>query len=613
MNSRSERSRLQVVAISLFLVLVGLWLPFSHLYLLNTGNFTLPFSVHILPLLVLGAAYFGILYAVQYLGSRRVRTGISVGLLLIGILLWAEGTFLVGNFGAFQGGEPEWSNNRYLLGLELVLAAILLFLALRLRSRLLRHAGFITSLLSMVSLLNMYPDFMTDRKRAEPDIRHIFTEERIFQLSAEKNVLLFILDTFQTDAFAEILAEQPEWREVFAGFTYFPDAVSAYPKTYNSIPNLLCDVLYDNTKPYSTFLLDAYLGASAPKNLKQNGYDIRYSSFIWLPFVAHPEVADNIVTKASYDGRMWMAQNEFLTLYNLTLFRLAPSPAKPWVYNDNNFLVRVTLFLKSGAHGYYHPGEEDRVYSRGNDVWDLAQLDRLLAFLSADGEKPAFRLYHLNGSHMPFNLDRDLNHIGNQPITRETYRAQSEAMLALMHLVCERLRELGVYDNSLIFIIGDHGSADHDEVGLHEQAIQELGVDIDFSPADSVPSEVVIRSALPLVLVKPVDEQGPLKMSLAPVELSDIPNTIYAEMGLESALSGPSMFAIPAGAERRRVHLHYRFTNWEYDKMLPLTEYEITGFSWAGSSWRATGRDLSGSAVEITSESTGARRTAGWP
>jgi len=101
-------------------------------------------------------------------------------------------------------------------------------------------------------------------------------------------------------------------------------------------------------------------------------------------------------------------------------------------------------------------------------------------------------------------------------------------------------------------------------------------------------TEQVIRGAIPLVLAKPLGRQGELEISLAPVKLSDLPNTLFAELGCDNALSGPSMFEIPDTTERIRPHHHYHFSDWGPETG-SFTDYEVSGFSCDQASWRATG------------------------
>ena len=598
MKMTSPSNFLPRLAISLMPAVFGLWLPYLHLYLLNAGNLTLPFSVHVRQLGILSMVAIGLVLTLQLVAPPRMRSGVSRFFLCLGIFLWAEGTLFIGHFGFLQGGEMDWAHNRYLLYLELLLVGVLALLAFRLGERFIRKAWVIAFVLVISSLANIYPAFQADRARTRTQVKHTFTQEGVLQLSPDRNVLIFILDTFQSDVFAEIIAARPEWRDKLDGFTYFPNATSAFPKTYASVPNLLTGQTFDNSKLFSVFQRDAFLGNSAPKVLKDHGFDSRFQAFTWQPYFADPRVADNLSAIGSVAGRQWMQRHEFIQLSNLALFRLSPFLAKPWVYQDNEFRLKDSALPVSSAQEPYQLSEEQRVFSRGNTIKDLEALDEMLAFLSADGDKPTFRVFHFRGIHHPITLDRNLNFIGAQTIDRDSFREQAEGMVTMMDAIFGRLRETGTYDNSLIFVVGDHGCGEYVNVGFDGAVGRDLGLGQDITPPDDPRLERVLPGGVPLVLVKRIGRHGRMTIAGSPVELGDIPNTIFHELGFEKSASGPSMFDIPDSSDRQRLHKHYQFAGWGQDFIVPLTEYRISGFSWDAKSWAPTGRDLNQNAVE---------------
>jgi len=593
----SRNEFLPRLAISSLLAITGLWIPFLHLYLLNTDNLTLLLSVHLPQLGILTAVIVGVGLAIQMLVPARLRTGVSCCLFFVGTFFWAESTLFIGDFGILQGGDIDWDRNRYLLLLELVLVVVFVAAAFRFKGRLVSRAPLIVVLLTISSVANLYPPFRANQPRPKTQLEYAFTQEGVFQLSPVKNVLIFILDTFQSDVFAEIIADRPELKEMLDGFTYFPDATSMFPKTYTSIPHILTGRAFDNSQPFPLYQREAYLGDSLPRVLKSNGFDVRYRSFSWRSYFAHPDVADNLATISSAADRQWMQEHEFTQLCNLSLFRLSPYLAKPWVYNDNAFRIRDFTLLRSTAKSQYELGGEDQVYSKGNQVQDLALLDQLVAFLTATGEKPTFRIFHFVGTHTPLNLDRNLNYIGKQPKTSEAFRSQAEAMLKIMSIVFDDLREMGAYDNSMIFVIGDHGAGEFGQVGIREDDIRALGLDVPFSTPDEPIPTFIVQGGIPLVLAKRIAQTGPMTVSFAPVALGDIGNTVFRELGYSDVAQGPSLFDIPEHSSRTRWHRHYQFTRSGLDYIVPMTEYRITGFSWDPASWSPTGRDLNGQAA----------------
>ena len=594
----SKNTFLQQFSISSLIALTGIWVPFIHLYLINTGNLTLPLSVHVPQLGILTAVVVGIALSIQMLAPSRFRTGVSCFLLFVGIFLWAESTLFIGHFGIFQGGDLDWDRNRTLFFLELVLVAAFVAAALRFKGRLLHHAFVISVLLTLSSTANLYRPFRENLSRHGTGLEYTFTQDGVFRVSPEKNVLIFVLDTFQSDVFAEIIVAHSELKKMLDGFTYFPNATSAFPKTYTSIPDLLTGQAFENSQPFSQYKRKAYLGDSLPRVLKRRGFDVRYRSFAWQPYFAHPEVADNLAALSSADDRRWMQNHEFIQLCNLSLFRISPFLAKPWVYNDNQFRIREAALPRPVAKPQYVLGSRQRTYSKGNPAEDLALLDQMVAFLSATEEKPSFRVFHFRGTHVPLNLNRNLTYIGKQPRTRDAFKGQAEAMLKMLSIVLGKLKDLSVYDNSMIFVVADHGAGEFGKVGIREDDIRTLGLDAPFSAPDEPVPTTIVQGGIPLMLAKRIAETGPMAVSFAPVALGDVINTVFRELGFQDLARGPSIYEIPEGSPRTRLHRHYQFTKMELEYIVPMTEYRITGFSWDPASWSLTGRNLNRQAAE---------------
>jgi hypothetical protein len=174
---------------------------------------------------------------------------------------------------------------------------------------------------------------------------------------------------------------------------------------------------------------------------------------------------------------------------------------------------------------------------------------------------------------------------------------QSEGVLKMLSIEFARLREIAAFDNSLIFVLGDHGACGLPMIGLKHEAVRDIGLAIDPAAAPGPVSSVDIQGGIPLVLVKGIGDEDPFRISRAPVELGDVPNTVFHALGLVSAADGPSMFDLSDQSLRVRAHRHYEFSGWGQDYILPMVEYSVTGFSWNPASWSSSGHDLNRNAL----------------
>jgi arylsulfatase A-like enzyme len=198
------------------------------------------------------------------------------------------------------------------------------------------------------------------------------------------------------------------------------------------------------------------------------------------------------------------------------------------------------------------------------------------------GEDPgAFKFYHLSGPHVPLVLDENIRYV-KMDVSRENYRKAATASLKLTALFLDRLRQLGIYDRSLILIVGDHGAGSQGQ-----RFILQPGMPAD--PGGAVVTMPYMVNALPLLLVKPSGASGDLGTSDSPVSVSDIPATVFSDLGLSVDAPGASLFSIAESARRERRFLNYAGRDI-YSYYGDMDEYIVDGPAWMDGSWRHSGR-----------------------
>jgi hypothetical protein len=559
---------LREVVAALFCPLM-LLVPLLNAYYTNTSHFQFPISAHLGTLAIYFVVASLLIWLLQY--PRKTRPYVTSGLVVVGSFLWIESTFLVGDFGFFDGGSIAWSSYVTRAWFELALLLMLGFVAFRARTWLLTNTTYICVLLAALTAAPYLLATGTQQasvENAKPG--YVFTEQGIVDFSSRQNVFIFVVDTLQADVLGHLVKQESRWEDLFAGFTYFPNSLSSFPKTYASVPTILTGQAYDNSQPLSRYLNDAYLSSSLPKVLMENGFDVRIFPYAAQPLIAHPELANNVVSVRDGQLATHVQQAEFAQLLSLALFRVAPIPGKEWVYNDG--ALRFTP-----APGAIETCEPEENYARGNNHPDLALLDRFDACASATLQVPGFRFFHLSGAHHPFVLNDKLEHHKPARLTRPAYFEHTKGALAVLEKIFEHLKKLGIYEDALIVVVGDHGAGEL-PVGVDGSGLEVPPLQGDYEqPITPVVSTAnLIAGAIPAMLVKRAGSDASLSLSHAPVQLSDVYATVLQELGFSTG-ARPSMFDIDVNEPRERLHRYYQFGGWSIDYILPMMEFVVTG------------------------------------
>ena len=466
-----------------------------------------------LPLALLSA------FAATLIGSATVLslfrlTSTSIHSRLVAVLvsiqtgLWVEGTFIARNLGPLNGSTVGSQHN----GLDAwdLLCWLLVFAipqaTERLRSSTVLRAICVVVLLPQASAFVFQTATATEfsalkRYRADVSGR--------FEFSKERNVILVVLDEFQSDVFEEILEEDASLSNAFSGFTYFKNALAPGQFTFPSVPVMLTGLFYDNTKPVPEYLEDSFLTHSLFKSLTDAGVRTDVFPFTTDTVFLSPQIASNAILTSP---RMV----EFLKLLDVGVFRIVPFVFKPYVYRSGNWLTfavaRRTEYELRKATGVIDSTPEALPSA------DMKSFQDGLETATARTTDTVFKFNHLTGMHVPLLYDEDLN-VTRPSYSREHYRSQAIGVLGVMRSLLAKLHELDVYDRSMIIIAGDHGSGRSQDMWI--------------GPADPLQADFNVLKARgsPLLLVKPLapmEGTSPerLLVSSAPVTLLDIPLTI---------------------------------------------------------------------------------------
>ncbi len=587
----SNRLRIVIALLSSFLFVL---LPFLHIYANNVTNLQLPISAFTNDLILLSLIVFvGILLFLKVL-PEKFEAGVFILLAILNVVIWMQINFFIGQYGFLDGGEPEWDVNFTSGVLQLIVYLTLAALFFRFRERVAENMGFGAAVLIFSSLI--YVPQLLETASKPTHKKYTFTKDGIYDFSSDHNVIIFVLDTMQADVVNEIFEDDPGLTEAFDGFTFFRNSLSAFPKTYASIPAILSGRPFDNSETLSTYLEAAYINESLPAFLKKQDYDTRHWSSSAHALIAHPFVSDNVADAdgAAIGGSTIGVKDKQLVV-NMVLFRLAPHFLKPWIYNDGEFRIELNEpdLTANAESEICRLTDADRRYSKSVKAFDTVFADEFRLCAEVKSVLPVFRFFHLYGAHAPLRFDKDFNFIGNQSIKRNYFKGQAHGTLKVLAELLELLKQKDIYDNSTIVVVGDHGEGEY-PVGLN---LEQTGLPVRSDQTAEKVGENKIRGGIALTMVKPAGARESMLISDAPVEVTDVMATVLDDLGYNTDnVRGMPVYSIPEDSNRIRYHKYYQFGGWNVDYLLPLTEYEVSGFSWYENNWRRSGNDLNANA-----------------
>jgi Sulfatase len=389
-------------------------------------------------------------------------------------------------------------------------------------------------------------------------------------VSRNKNLIVIMLDTFQSDVFAELVATHPEIACSFTGFTYFNDAASVYPYTEVSIPGVLTGVEYENQAPYNHYLYQSYRApTSILATLVENGYYVevdRWGIATPIPYLS---------TLAS----------------NFTAYRLPPLST----IRDMALVALYSELPRFGKRLVYQRVSETLIDVQGTLDNNMNFIRNLSKLGVETIDQPVAKVIHLKGPHVPlrrydrygfdyFAAASDLNATFSEVATsRENYKAVAMQALLSVAAYLEKLKLAHAYDNATIFVFGDHGA------GLQgQQFVLPAGWPVK-SPDESITGQLP-TSAIPLLLVKRAAAAGTMATSATAASLEDINCTVFRELGIARPGTCVSLFDSGIASRGARRFLWPRVATFSRGYLPTLREFKIKGPVWEESSWTSSGR-----------------------
>lgn len=371
--------------------------------------------------------------------------------------------------------------------------------------------------------------------------------QRLAALSSEKNVIVILLDAFQSDFLAEMVEREAELARVFEGFTYFANAVGTAPTTYLAMPAIHSGIPYREGEGLRDTYRRSVVEGSFMARLARNGYDAMLVNPI-LNYCPEGVLCDD--EGALVYGRVKTLAEAAALLVDLAVFRIVPDAFKPSVYAEGSWMTTRAL------------ADERAVTS--NRVLEL-----MARSMRIESRRPVARFVHLFNTHAPARLNATCLPVKHLRWERQTAIAQSRCAVTKLTAVLRSLQGLGIYDRTAIAILADHGA------GL---------------PKEGGGEWIWGAYASPLLLVKPFGARGAFARSTRVVGLLDLPASLCAWTADCRMESGSDIARDTGEPSKYPFFVYYwRHEYWLAQTVPIVDRYEVRGPPGEIASWNRVG------------------------
>jgi YidC/Oxa1 family membrane protein insertase len=408
-----------------------------------------------------------------------------------------------------------------------------------------------------------------------------------------KNVLVVVLDRFIGGFVPKIMEDLPELKNEFDGFTWYSHSLSPSDRTMGGIPGIMGGWEYtirniNLNRPELTLRTKIQETPSImPFNFKKIGWDTSLFSLAPLSFsnlgekryLQDTQIKNiignytNLWLQERYGVKYFLGKVDRL-LFSFAVFRAMPPSLRLWFYLDGRWRWRIGVDQNIGSR-MDKSARQDPEFVYGNftndterkqafDNWSTLYFLPRLSKVDETIAQGSFLFFHSDFPHEPYSTGIHLEPEIKMPIAypRQRFREFQEHWETITHFYTDEaalkvlvpwfhwMKENGVYDNTRIIFVSDHGW------DVLSPLFQSHGVD---------KKVISLAHFNNLFMVKDFAERGPLKISSEFRAAPDVPT-----VAMKGLVEGTNPFTQSKIEEPREKFPFYSYhIEWR-----PTRQYE---------------------------------------
>lgn len=429
-EKENDNSYLMVIAS------VGVWISHfillgpAELYAFNKHEYMFTFKDFYFYMLLFGALLLAVAFVnSKYLSDKRTNTVVSVLIWLYVIPSYIQTMFLNSGLSSMMEVDVVWSvKERVSNGaIWIVVIAILIGAGIYGKSKgvLAKIICYSSCVIIALQLLGLVSVVAT--KGVFGEEKPLVTMDNMYSLS-DDNIVVIMLDTYGTQIVDYVQERDADFYSPLHDFTYYSNMKSMHEFTDGSVHFLLTGKMKDK------YTIEDNADSTFLKDIKKYGYDIRLYTNDFLA----TNFGDGVVSNISNETVRLYVDKVISQMVSSGRYRSMPLVIKSYYsYSNSDFDKCVNL---------------DNVYVWGTDAdvyWKLHNngitVDKSLG--------KTFSLYHLKGAHVHCYLRENMEYDNSY----EDPLAQWRASMKIAYEFMDQMKASGIYDDSTIIIMADHG------------------------------------------------------------------------------------------------------------------------------------------------------------
>ena len=428
---------------------------------------------------------FAIIYILSFIPKRFSEVvAFALSVILFSGIVYSF--ILVGDYGAMDHfvlqKAPEKSTGQIfefivvlLLGIALMTFALK---KLKIAMQIILATLFIVSGVNALQIVNkrLDSDKIDQQSKINDKSKPPYADSPLFSYSKnDKNIVVIVLDMFSGSHTPYILEQFPQFMKQLDGFTLFPNAISTTNATVHSMATLIGGEHYaaynmnKREQNLATQIDSAFIKTS--NAFADSGFSVGLMAFVGSNInIVKAQLKNGVFALDAFNSAFL---NHYIHSQNLGAVIQAHSKAQKYTQTALLVSFGVLKFMPKPIHKAIY---NDGLWFLNSKSDALTAIQHTTSFyalahnVSVDSKKPTFKYLHSMMTHTPYGMyfnGKECEFFSDKSVFKgktnknlfQHFDTESCAIKYLSDYV-ELLKSLGIYDNTQIFVVSDHGGGD---------------------------------------------------------------------------------------------------------------------------------------------------------
>lgn len=444
-DSKRNTDKLSVTITFAFIITVCVY-PYLETFLSNSEEFSFALKDILLYLIIFLTIVFAVIMVILNNLSGKIWEMTILGIFSFTLAAYIQALFLNRRLFLMDGVNREWTVgikilNVIIWGIIFVGIFLLRYCCGENWKGILKFCCVAIVVMQLTGVFSLHiknSGHFETRKESE-----YFSTNGLYEVAAEENVIVFVLDKYDGKYMQEVLDEEPDFLDPLKGFVSFPDTVAQFSRTYPAITYMLTNHTFFNVPSGENYINWAFDDCSFWKDLAEKDFHMYfYEEHVSYIGDSVKKQTDNYIEQGELMKKELSLMGCIRSIHTMNCYRIMPYIVKDYFSYTEDTINDLVISNKVWAQEQYEM----------DDAKIKLQLEE--SGLTINDDRKAFRFIHMFGAHPPYSLDRDGNRVGE---SKDLNMEQYMGSMQIVYNYLDELKRLGLYENATVIITADHG------------------------------------------------------------------------------------------------------------------------------------------------------------